>query len=311
MSSRRRRFLGIGAALCVAAYLASGVVIVAPGEVVVVRRLGRVVSTPWRAGPHLGLPLGFDHVTKVRIDEVRRLSVGLSETPKAVDEPGAGEYLTGDLNLLRAQATLQYRVADPVAFVLHARAVEPILTRLAEASLSRAFAQQAIDTALREGRAAVAWEAERAIRRGCDRYGLGLAVLGVSLTDARPPLEVAPDFAAAQSARSEHDRLLNEAKTRSATTATNAQATARARLERAHARADRTLALVRARSSRFLAILAEADKSRRLTTRRLYLDTIRELLPKVGRKIVLTPDEPLDLSVFGAGRVGEAGRNEP
>jgi membrane protease subunit HflK len=283
-------------------YLSTGWTVVAPGEAVVVRRLGRVLPRPWGPGVHFGGPVGIDRVTRVRTDEVRRLTVGLAGTPGARDEPGAGEFLTGDLNLLRAEATVQYRVADPVKFTLCAEGVEPLLRRLAEASLSRALARQGVDATLREGRAAAAREAEAALALGAGRYGLGVSVLGFSLTDARPPSEVAADFAAAQSARSDHDRRVNEANTYAASTVTQARALAGARLEQARARADRSLALARSRAGRFVALLAEADKSRALTVRRLYLDTLRELLPRVRRKLVLTPDEPLDLSILGSGR---------
>jgi membrane protease subunit HflK len=240
----------------------------------------------------------------VRTGEVRRLTIGLTGTPGALDEPGLGEFLTGDLNLLRAQATVQFRfrVDDPVAFVRRAEPVEPLLARLAESSLSRALARQGIDTTLRDGRAIAALAASDDLTRAAGQYGLGISVLSVSLTDARPPAEVAPDFAKAQSARSEHDRRVNDAKTKSATTVTQAKARAQARIEQARARADRTIALAKSRAGRFLAILAEADKARGLTVRRLYLEAVRDLLPRVRRKIVLGPEEPLDLSILGAGQ---------
>ena len=57
--------------------------------------------------------------------------------PGADREPSSGEVLTGDLNLLRIQATVQYRVASPVDFVLRAEQLEPLLARSAEASISR------------------------------------------------------------------------------------------------------------------------------------------------------------------------------
>jgi membrane protease subunit HflK len=293
----------IGLALLAAAlaWLATGWVVVAPGEVAVVRRLGRLLPGPWGPGPHLAWPLGLDRVTRVRTDEVRRLPVGLAGTPGPGIEPGKGEYLTGDLNLVRAQATVQYRVVDPVAFALRASEVEPLLARLAEASLSRALARMGIDATFREGRAEVAREAEAELNRSARRLGLGLAVLGVSLTDARPPAEVAAAFAEAQSARSTHDRRVNEARTYASTTVTAASARARARLDQAHSGAERALALARSRAGRFLAILAEAEKARGSTVRRLYLEAVRDLLPRVRRKLVLTPEEPLDLSILGAG----------
>ena len=47
------------------------------------------------------------------------------------------------------------------------------------------------------------------------------------------------------------------------------------------------------------ALLAEADRSRALTVSRLYRDALRDLLPRVRRKVLMTPDEPVDLGLFG------------
>lgn len=295
-----RRGLGIVLFLAALAYLATGWTNIAPGEAGVVRRLGRVVSPAWGPGPHLAWPYGFDRVDRVRIDEVRRLDVGLPEATVAGSEPGAGEFLTGDLNMLRARATVQYRIADPVAYALRAEAIEPILRRLAEASLSSALASSGIDASLGEGRSAVAIAAAHDLERRAKRYGLGISLLGVILTDTRPPLEVAPDFAAAQSARADHDRRVNEAKTYAATTLTRAESLAAARLEQAHARGDRVTAIAQSKASRFVALVAELDESRSLTVRRIYLDALREMLTRVSRKVVLTPEEPIDLSIFGS-----------
>jgi membrane protease subunit HflK len=176
------------------------------------------------------------------------------------------------------------------------------LTRLTESSLARALARRGIDGVLRHERAEVVREAEADLAQAVARLGLGLAILGMSLTDAQPPTEVAPDFAAAQAAQSEHDRRINEAKTYAATALPAAEAQALARTEQARAKADRAIALARSRASRFLALLGEADRSRRLTVRRLYLDALRDLLPRVQRKLVLTPEEPIDLSILGVGR---------
>jgi hypothetical protein len=55
----------------------------------------------------------------------------------------------------------------------------------------------------------------------------------------------------------------------------------------------------RGQAERVLALLAEADRSRALTVRRLYRDALRDLLPRVRRKVLLTPEEPVDLSLFG------------
>lgn len=298
--SRLRRGIAIVAVGAALGSAASGWVVVPPGEVVVVRRLGRVLPRPWTPGPHLAWPFGIDTTTRVRLDAVRRLAIGLADVAGPDDEPGAGEYLTGDLNLVRARGIVQYRVADPVAFALGSADVEPLLARLAEASLTRALARRGIDSALRGGRAEVARDVETELRRAIEHDRLGLAILGVSLTDARPPVEVAPDFAAAQSAQSEHDRRINEARTYQAASLPDARARAQARIEQARARADRAVVLAKSRAGRFLTLLEQADQARSLTVRRIYRDTLRELLPRVRRK-VLTPEQPIDLSILGSG----------
>lgn len=299
MSGRHRGPLAALGIVTLLAYVATGWQVVAPGEVAVVRRFGRALRTPLPPGPHLILPYGLDRVTRVRTDDVRRLAVGFAENPGAMQDPGAGEFLTGDLNIVRAEATVQYRVADPVRFALLRPGVEPFLMRLAESSLASALAGQGIDATLSEGRAAVAVRTRESLQEAARRYDLGIAVLGVDLTAARPPGEVAPEFAAAQSARSDRDRRITEAETRAATALTTSKANAQALLEHARARDDRTLGLAKARAGKFLAILEESKKSPKLGTRRLYLEAMRDLLGKVRRKIVLAPDEPIDLSVLG------------
>ncbi len=206
--------------LAAVAYLATGLVVVAPGETVVVRRLRRFVPQPWAAGLHLGWPIGFDRTTRVRTDVVRRLEVGLAGTSGPDDDSGAGEYLTGDLNLLRARGIVHYRVADPVAFVRGPADAEPLLARLTESSLTRALSRRGIDATLRARCAEIARDLACDLSRAVARHRLGLAVLGVSLTDARPPSEVAADFAVAHAAQSEHDRRIKEAETYAATTLT-------------------------------------------------------------------------------------------
>jgi membrane protease subunit HflK len=281
------------------ALFATSLHVVAPGETAVVRRFGRSLSEMWGPGLHLGLPRGLDRVERVETQRVRRVEVGLAETPGPGDDPGAGEYLTGDLNLIHARAVVQYRVADPLRFVIAAVEREATLLRLAESSLARALSRRGVDGALRDGRAAIAADVQDDLDREANRYGLGIAVLGVSLTDAQPPVEVQPDFAAAQAARSDLDRKRNEARSHAGSVLIAARGKARALDEAARAEADRGVALARARAGRFLDLLAEADRSRRLTVRRLYLDALRDLLPRVRRKVLLTPDEPVDLSLYG------------
>jgi modulator of FtsH protease HflK len=289
----------IAAGMTAALAVVTGWCLVAPGEVVVVRRLGRRVDPPWGPGLHWRFPLGIDRIDRVRADAVRQVTIGLAAPAAADLEPSAGEVMTGDLNLLRFQATVQYRVARPIDYVLRVDQVEPLLATSAEASVSRALAVRGVDAVLRSDRQAIAREVERDLTRAADRYESGISILSVSLTDARPPNEVEADFAAAQSAESERDRRVNEAKGYDETTTTAARAAAGAKLETARAAAQRIVLFANADAQRFHLLLAEAERSRSLTMRRLYIETIQSLLGGVKSKVVVPAGGDIDLTVLG------------
>jgi membrane protease subunit HflK len=279
--------------------LASGLCMVAPGEVAVVRRFGRLIEPPWGPGLHWGLPLGIDRLDRVRSDAVRQFTIGHSG-PAAVDqEPSSGEVLTGDLNLVQIQATVQYRVANPADYLLRIEQVEPLLVRTAEASLSRSLGHRGIDAVLRSERRRIAEEAQADIQAAVDRLPLGVTILGVSLTDSRPPVEVAAEFAAAQSAESLRDRRINDATTDAAVKLTAASARARSMLDAAHADSERMIQHDRAEAQRFLALATEAGRSRGLTIRRLYIESLQSLLDRVKRKFIMPDGDTPDLTVLG------------
>ena len=159
------------------------------------------------------------------------------------------------------EATVQYRVANPVDYVLRSerrrrpadpgRRGEP-LARPGPARRRRgAPVGSPADRRGGPGRPAV---------RGRPASPRASRILGVSLTDARPPVEVAADFAAAQSAESLRDRRINDATTDEAVKLTDASARAQAIREAARAEAERTVLIDRADARRFLALMAEARR---------------------------------------------------
>ncbi|MGP0070016.1 MAG: FtsH protease activity modulator HflK [Isosphaeraceae bacterium] len=292
-------YLAIGLGVACMLFVAAGLCMVAPGEVAVVRRFGRLIEPPWGPGLHWRFPLGVDRLDRVRSDAVRQFTIGQSGPPSADQEPSSGEALTGDLNLVNIQATVQYRVANPVDYVLRIEDVEPVLIRGAEASLSRALSRLSIDAVLRSERRRIAEESQADIQAAADRLPLGVTILGVSLTEARPPIEVAADFAAAQSAESARDRRINDATTDAAVKLTGASARAQAIQETARADAERMILNDRAEAQRFLALMTEARRSRDLTIRRLYIESLQQLLVHVKRKLIMPEGDETDLTVLG------------
>ena len=176
---------------------------------------------------------------------------------------------------MRIQATVQFRVGNPVDYILQMKDAESLLIRTAESSFSRTLARHGIDSVLRSGRREIADEVGSDIQADANRLSLGVTILGVSLTDARPPVEVAADFAAAQSAESLRDRRINDARTYETVELTAASARGQAIQESARAEAERMILNDRAEAGRFLSLLAEARRSRDLTIRRLYIESLQ------------------------------------
>jgi membrane protease subunit HflK len=297
---RARILLLIAVVAAAALLVASGLCSVAPSEAVVVRRLGRVLVPAWGPGLHWRWPLGIDRIDRVRALEVRQLTIGLRGPAPSDFEPAAGELVSGDLNMVLTQATIQYRVADPSDYVLRAEQREPLLYRLAEAALTRAIASRSVDGVLRCERQAVAQDAERVLRSRVEALHLGVAILGVNLTDARPPVEVEAEFAAAQSAESQRDRRINEAKSYAETTATTALSQAHAIGEAASADAKRRTLTATAQAEAFQVLLAEAQRAPSVTIRRIYIESLQTLLDRVKSKIVLPPGDSVDVTVVGS-----------
>lgn len=293
-----RRLLLILPLAAIVGYALSGLIAVAPGEAVVVRRFGRVLPQTLGPGLHGTAPWGIDRRDRVRLDAVRKLELGRVEVAGPEDDPSGGEFLTGDRNLLRARAIVEFRVADPIAYVMHSADPEALLERLASAALARAIASRSIDAMLGAERITVGKHASQILAAAVDRAGLGLAILGVSLADARPPWEVQPDFDAAQAARSERDQKHLEAEAVADRTLATAQAEAGARLDRARAEAERTILHARAEASRFEALVEAARVDRAQIIRRLHGEALRQLLPGAKRTILLAPGEPIDLTLI-------------
>lgn len=287
------------------ASMATGVTVVQQDELGVVRRLGAVLAEPWEPGLHWGLPWGLDRVDRIKPGQTRTLAVGARDPQAAplaqAPDPETDDFLTGDLNVVTAQAIVQYRVLDPVAFLFAARSVDATLAAIAEGALTRALAGRSIDDVLTTGRAEVADRTLRDVQDRADLQGLGISIRAVRLGRVTPPMPVAPAFADASRARSDRRQAVTRAEEYRDRARADARGQAREIADRADGRFDRTVQGARGEADRFTKVLAEARKDLAATRDRLYLEALSELLPRFARKVVVAPGHDLDISLFTEG----------
>ncbi len=290
--------------------LATSLTVVQQDEVAVVRRFGAALREPWGPGLHWGLPWGIDRVDRVKTGQTRTLTIGARDLQSApltrAPSPDSDDFLTGDLNLVTAQAIVQYRVSDPVAFLFRSASVDAALGTSAEAALTRALAARGIDDVLTVGRAEVADGMLRAVQEQADRQGLGVSIRAIRLGRVTPPVAVAPAFADAARARSDRRQSVTTAEEYRDRALADAKSTAQETADRASARFEREVQTARGEADRFTKVVVEARKAPLPTRRRLYLEALAELLPRFARKVVVAPGQDVDISM-----IANEGKKEP
>ncbi|MFO0950313.1 MAG: FtsH protease activity modulator HflK [Isosphaeraceae bacterium] len=310
MTARRAGMFVAGVAL--AGYLATGLKVVQQDERGVVRRFGAATTEPYMPGLHLGLPWGMEQVDRVKVDQARTISVGarglqvapLSRAP----DPSSDDFLTGDLNVVTAEALVQFRLKDAKAYLFTSASADAELSALAESALAGELAGRGIDDVLTSGRAEVSERLQRKLQTLADARGLGVSVVAVRLARVAPPSAVAPAFADAAKARGDKRQAVTRAEEYRDRARADARGQAQETADRAAGRHETLVQAARGEADRFGKLVAEVRKSPKAARRRLYLETIAEMLPRFKRTVVVPSDREIDLSVFTD---GQAPKPEP
>jgi membrane protease subunit HflK len=132
-----------------------------------------------------------------------------------------------------------------------------------------------------------------------EKYELGIAVQSVDFGAVEPPSEVADAFDKVTSAAREREQAVNQAQSFANRTIAQAQGDSEQLLNQARAYRDGTIQKARGETQRFASLLAEYERSPALTSTRMYLETMAQILPKFRSKLILDTDSQVDLSIMG------------
>jgi len=285
----------------IAAYAATGVYFVQPDEQVVVRRFGRIWAEPREPGPHFGLPWGLDVIDRVKPREVKQVTIGPVSLAGEAVGASVGQWLTGDRNLVRVRATIHYTIEDPAKYLFQAAAVDPLIANGGQAAMSAVLAGQPVDRALTLGKRELGVVVGQRLQELVTRYELGVAIRSVDIGGVEPPPEVAEAFDNVINALRQREREINLARGYADRTLAQARADKQRALDEAQAEHDRRLREAQGEAARFEKLLIEYQHSPALTARRLYLETMGDVLPKLRSKLIVDTGAPLDLSIIREG----------
>jgi len=290
--NERRIAVGI-----LALYLISGVYLIPADRQAVVTRFGRIAEPRVLPGIHYALPWPVDRVHQLKVLETRRAVVGGETVDETLGrtQPFQMQFLTGDQNIVRMRAIAQYHVRSAADFLFHAENVDTIVRAAVEAELARDTAWRGVDALLTTDKGQVQEAARSRAQSLLDAYGAGASVSSVNIESAGPPPETAEAFRDVAGARADAARIVNEAEGYAHDLIPRARGDAAQMLAAAEAYRARKINEAQGDASRFGKLSEEYRKARDVTSQRLYVETMEQIMPRI-KKLIL--DRDVDLSIL-------------
>jgi len=276
--------------------LATSFYTVGPEEIGVVLRFGKYVRST-DPGLHFKMPLFVESVSKVAIQRQHKEEFGFRTARAAVRSEfttrgfeSEAEMLTGDLNAAVVEWVVQYRIIDAYNYLFRVRNVEETLRYMSEAVMRSVVGDRTVNEVLTVGRSEIASLMLTELQGLCDQYETGIRVEQVVLQDVNPPDQVKPSFNEVNEAQQEKERLINEAQSEYNREIPAAEGVAQQTVQQAEGYFLERTNEASGDSARFVAQYREYAKAPDVTRKRLYLETMNKIVPKMGRKIVVDDD---------------------
>ena len=266
-----------------------------PEEVGVITRFGKYTRS---VDPGLNVKLPFiEKVYKVPVERQQKLEFGFRTTRPGIrtEYTRAGTrdeslMLTGDLNLADVEWVVQFRIEDPYNYLFKVRNPQTTLSDISEASMRQVVGDRTVNEVLTVGRTEIASKLEELMQKLCREYSLGIKIDQVVLQDVNPPDPVKAAFNAVNEAQQEKETLINQAKSEYNKVIPKARGQAKETIQKAEGYATERVNNAKGEVARFNELYKEYVKAPEVTKRRIYLETMESVIPKLGNKIIADPE---------------------
>ena len=271
-------------------WLATGIYIVGPDEVGVVRTFGKFTRVV-QSGLNWKFPAPIEVVNTPKVTEVKRIEIGFRTLKNGQYRTVEKEslMLTGDENIVDAEMIVQYKIKDPVAYLFRIVGPELTVREAAEASLRTVVGRNKIDETLTTGKFTIQEETKSQLQSILDKYNSGIHVVAVQLQDVSPPKEVIGAFKDVASAKEDKNRMINQAEGYRNDVIPKARGEGEAMIRDAEGFKESRIKRAEGDAAKFTTILKEYRKAKSITEKRLYLETMEKVLPDIEKIIV--PDK--------------------
>ena len=263
-------------------------------SVAVVQRFGKYLKDV-PPGLHFKLPLGVDAATIVPVKRQLKQEFGFT-TPGASD-PYQGsrfrdgkretEMVTGDLNAALVEWVVQYRISNPVKFLFEVREPSETLRYVSESVMREVVGDRTVDEVITIGRQEIESEALTKMQALSTKYAMGLSIDQVQLKNINPPQPVQESFNEVNQAQQEKEKLINEARRDYNKVIPLAEGEKDQRIREADGYRLKRINEAEGDVARFSALLAEYSKAPEVTRRRIYIETLQDVMPGIRSKIIV------------------------
>ena len=282
-------------------FIWQSVFIVAPDEEGVVTRFG----VPVRAadpGPHFKIPF-VETVLQPKVEKLYRVEVGFRTNQQGRQQmvPQEALMLTGDMNILGIEFIIQFKIKEARDFLFNVADIHETIGKAAEASMREVVGKSKIDEALTTGKAVIQADTMTLLQTILDQYRSGVQIAAVQLQDVDPPEAVAAAFKDVTNAKEDREKLINQAQGYRNDILPRAKGEAAELVNRAKGFAQARLNRAQGEANRFLATLKEYNQAKDVISKRIYIETMEAILPRMEMVIIdgkggerVVPYLPLD-----------------
>lgn len=271
--------------------LATSLFQIDPEEVGVITRFGKYIRSV-DPGLNIKFPV-IERLYKVAIERQQKEEFGFRTIDPGIQsgyiKQGTVDeslMLTGDLNLADVEWVVQYRIEDPYLFLFKVRSPVTTLGDISEASMRQIVGDRTVNEVLTVGRSEIANKVHEQMQELCSEYSLGIKIEQVVLQDVNPPDPVKDAFNAVNQAQQEKETLINQARSEYNKVIPRAEGQAEETIQKAEGYATERVNNALGEATRFSALYREYIKAPEVTKRRLYLETMTDVIPRLGNKII-------------------------
>jgi len=285
-----------------------------PEEVGIVQRFGEYVRET-QPGLNFKLPLGIEGVTKVPVRRVLNVEFGGASMDQrgfrdrrfrsGLDDTSVTLMLTGDLNVVIVPWIVQYKIDNPYNYLFKVYDVDELLRDMSEAVMRLVVGDRSVDEVITK-RNEIATEAMELLQAELDNANAGIKIDLINMKKTEPPPPVQASWNAVNQAEAEKVQTINQAKGDYNKAIPAARGEAERTIQTAHGYAKERLNRALGDANRFNAIYEEYAKAKDVTKRRLYLEALKDLLPKLGPKYIVDEEQKNLLPLLNLGREGGA-----